>query len=199
VAFTVAECFWTAIEIGRLREAIGAVQTGDYVFQQRLRAAVRFLPPAGQEALGEGFRSWPAGPKMDVQARVKQGKAIGVAPEWTQTPEGRARLLSVAGPRAGQWLVSTPLLHILEIEHSLLQTALTMLLGLLHPVLTAIGRCACGKLLKSDGASARHFLRCSIGPEQIAVHDRVRNDVYGIMREGRLRTTREQSGLMSIG
>jgi hypothetical protein len=43
-------------ETGRLSEAIGTVQTGDYGFQQRLRTAVGLLPPAGQEALGEGFK-----------------------------------------------------------------------------------------------------------------------------------------------
>jgi hypothetical protein len=36
------------------------------------------------------------------------------------------------------------------------------------------------------------------GPERTAVHDRVRDAVYGIMREGGLRTTWEQLGLMPI-
>jgi hypothetical protein len=94
--------------------------------------------------------------------------------------------------------MSTPLLHILRIEHSLFQTALTMLLGLSHPVLAWIGRCACGDILESDGASGGHLLRCSTGPERTAVHDRVRDAVYGIMREGALMTTREQLGLMPI-
>jgi hypothetical protein len=201
VASRVAECFRTATDTGRLSEAIGAVQTRDYGFQQRLRTAVGLLPPAGQEALGEGFSSWAAGPEMDVQSRVtavlNEARQSELR-EQTQTPEGRPCLLSVAGPGAGQWLVSTPLFHILRIEHSLFQTALTMLLDLPHPVLAGIGRCACRESRKSDGASGRHFLRCSTGPERTAVHDRVRDAVYGIMREGGLRTTREQSGLMPI-
>jgi hypothetical protein len=203
VTFTVAECFRTGMDTGRLSEAIGAVQTGDYGFQQRLRTAVRLLLPAGQEALGEGFSSWAAGPEMDVQSRVTavldEARQLELQ-EQTQTPEGRARLLSVAGPGAGQWLVSTPLLHIPRIEHSLFQTltALTMLFGLPHPVLAGIGRCACGEVLESDGASGRHLPRCSTGPERTSVHDRVRDAVYGIMREGGLRTTREQLGLMPI-
>jgi hypothetical protein len=199
VASRVAECFRTATDTRHLSEAIGAVQTEDYGFQQRLRTAVGLLPPAGQEALG--FSSWAAGLEMDVQSQVTavlDEARQSELREQTQTPEGRARLLSVAGPGAGQWLVSTPLLHILRIEHSLFQTALTMLLGLPHPVLAGIGRCACRESLESDGASGRHFLRCSTGPERTAVHDRVRDAVYGIMREGGFRTTREQSGLMPI-
>jgi hypothetical protein len=162
---------------------------------------VGLLSPAGQ-ALGEGFSGWAAGPEMDVQSRVTavlDEARQSELRERTQTAEGRARLLSVAGPGAGQWLASTPLLHILRMEHSLFQTALTMqVLGLPHPVLAGIGRCACGELLESDGASGRHLLRCSTGPERTAVHDRVRDAVYGIMREGGLRTTRDQLGLMPI-
>jgi hypothetical protein len=201
VASRVAECFRTAIDTGRLSEAIGAVQTGNYGFQQRLRTAVGLFSPAGQETLGEGFSGWAAGPEMDVQSwvtAVLDEARQSELRERTLTPEGRARLLSVAGPGAGQWLVSTPLLHILRIEHSLFQTALTMLLGLPHPVSAGIGRCACGEVLESDGASGRDLLRCSTWPERTAVHDRVRDAVYGIMREGGLRTTREQSGLMPI-
>jgi hypothetical protein len=73
-----------------------------------------------------------------------------------------------------------------------------MLLGLPHSFLAGIGRCVCGEVLESDSASGRYLLRCSTGPERTAVHDRVRDAVYGIMREGGLRTTREQLGLMPI-
>jgi hypothetical protein len=70
VAFRVAECFRTGMDTDRLSEAIEAVQTDDYGFQQRLRIAVGLLSPSGQEALGEGFSGWAAGPEMDVQSRV---------------------------------------------------------------------------------------------------------------------------------
>jgi hypothetical protein len=198
----VAKCFQTAIDTGPLSEAIGAVQTGDYGFQQRLRTAVGLLLLAGQEALGKGFSGWAASPEMDVQSRVTvvldEARQLELR-ERMLTPEGRwARLLSVAGPGAGQWLVSTPLLQIRRIEHLLFQTTLTMLLALPHQVLAGIGRCACGEVLEGDGVSGRHFLRCSTGPERTAVHVRVRDAVYGIMREGGLRTTQEQLGLMPI-
>jgi hypothetical protein len=90
VASGVAECFWTAtVDTGRLSEAIGAVQTGDYGFQQRLRTAVGLLSPAGQKALGKGFSGWAADPEMDVQS-----------PGYSSVTVGRvntARLLDMCG------------------------------------------------------------------------------------------------------
>jgi hypothetical protein len=202
VASRVAECFRTAMDTGRLSDAIGAVQTGDYGFQQRLRTTVRRILPAGQEALGEGFSGSAASPEMDMDVQSRVTAVLDEARqselrEQTQTPEGRARLLSVAGPGAGQWLVSTPLLHILRIEHSLFQR----IDYASRPSASSLGRDWEVRVwggTREQRCEWQTLLRCSTGPKRTAVHDRVRDAVYDIMREGGLRTTREQSGLMPI-
>jgi hypothetical protein len=81
VASRVAKCFRTGMDTGRLSEAIGAVQTGDYAFQQRLRTALGLLPPAGQEALGEAVSGWAAGDGRAVTgySSLRRGEAVGVA------------------------------------------------------------------------------------------------------------------------
>lgn len=159
------------------------------------------MPVTIRERLTEGFSGWADAPGTDVQRSLSraldEARQVEVR-EQTRSPEGRARLLSVAGPGAGQWLIAAPLLHMLQIEHPLMRTAVYMLLGLPQPVLAGIRRCACGELLEGDQESGRHFLRCGTGPERTTVHDRIRDTVYGIMAEGGLSTTREQSGLMPI-
>ncbi|CAI5991644.1 unnamed protein product, partial [Closterium sp. NIES-65] len=98
------------------------------------------------------------------------------------SPLRLARLTSLQGPHAGDWLTAAPSSPQLQLTESEWRIAAAIRLGLPIPHLSSAETCACGHPF-SDSSLPSHALRCPKNNEPTRVHDAIKHELHRIILE----------------
>ncbi|CAI7742362.1 unnamed protein product [Closterium sp. NIES-53] len=148
------------------------------------------------------FPSWPAllprypHKHYSYLSQLHEAAMLKRVRSTVTSPLHLARLTSLQGPHAEDWLAVAPSSQHLHLYPTEWKIATALRLGLPIPHLTTSHTCVCG-FSYADLSIASQVLRCPTGNEPNRVHDAVKHEIHRIVKELGLPSQLEDSHLLA--